>query len=1208
MSAPYIERNQTIQLFQGKYTRIRIQISGKYNIKCVAYGLPKELEITDNGVIFGTPTSYGTRSAYIIATNDYGTDSAIVNFQIERIMVDFSMEISPPFGYSLATGYKFVSNAVEALDGYTFKWNFGDGKYSDEPSPTHIYETPGTYQPSLDIHYNDIFFKSVSGSVDVHMLINESIYFEEIPPPTFAGHLNRWPFRIIYTSSKDGPHYIDLGVQYSRSYEHQNPVNKWSFLRPEWKFLDYNKNVLDHVIPTNYTKLYANEIGKINHNGEGLFVGVTGFVDFYFIDDMHNFDLVMDGLSYSTIIATLRTSGIKAKTDSINIDGDIPGYANSLATTQTPYMTLLRVPDYLRITENGIRDYINPRWKGAKQPIVAYLNWNYRYPSPFGWDDGGLDVTLFKPESVFSHAFPIASGDIIPINLEVLELDSNFTPSPTELRYEDENNFRTSGYYKGSFVIDNVDNFTTKITGSTTIEVQSLSGQFFNPYMWLSNPEAGMMTTAQYVVVPPSSGIVTSKNQNIAITKNFYMPIQTTVDFEKDPMALSGFHGVYSIAAMQFPEYHAWALDSELNFLYRIDTRGTLLCAININELVQEQNLGFLVEKQVSPISMVLDSGQNIWITLHDTVSTIKLDRWGNFLFAINPYTAMEYSFPPKPDISDEWYSQSSFYQLYSDSQPYGSITGLPHGHDNIFNDIDIKPFVEPNFVDTDTKDNVWISYSTAFSGYVMKHDPDGNLLFTYSYPVCSAPQQLVVDTSDNVWIAISNNIWESKTFVEKRSSAGVLLSTFGPFRGLNYITLDMNENLWFTHGYSWVGRIENATGNVFTTDLSGSDYTVHAADWFNPNLNTDETALEGIACDMKNRILVINSLENQVYILDGNTTKFLHKFYVNPQGLGYYIDDQQGDQYAIYNIWNKSLQASGDWTGLRWFSKYKEKLPYYIPGTLTLTLTGESVPLEFYVRKDYELFKKNENFEFGDHIKSLARVPGVYDSKHLFESFMDTIYGVSPYSHIDLGVSAFEKISNFVMNNADIDTCDIDKIYSLAREVGVDIENFNFRFPISLKRVMDYCSINQSRLYGANSVQQDYFTDLNINGNINLGDKIESLTYSVTAGDKLVLKDRTLEKYRVIETYKIEDQSEYSIQTLAEFLNLDPIEWKSYYEFYKFIPVYDNRQLEGVIDWENPQTTLRRTLSSKDYWIGDENIMDMHISYEIYKGLGLIK
>ena len=50
------------------------------------------------------------------------------------------------------------------------------------------------------------------------------------------------------------------------------------------------------------------------------------------------------------------------------------------------HMLGLKNPDNISIKENGIRDYINPRWYNAVQPIVATTNFTIPYPDP--WADG----------------------------------------------------------------------------------------------------------------------------------------------------------------------------------------------------------------------------------------------------------------------------------------------------------------------------------------------------------------------------------------------------------------------------------------------------------------------------------------------------------------------------------------------------------------------------------------------------------------------------------------------------------------------------------------------------------------------------------------------------------------------------------------------------------------------------------------------------
>jgi len=1197
MAQPFIPSKQSFELTLGEYFSDIIDYSGSGPFIWTAYGLPEGLSINvESGYIEGIPTENGNISSYILLQNSEGTYASVISFSTKSSPdTQLNFSIAPSQGYARSTIYQFTTNINKTLSAYSLLWNFGDGSISNELNPKHIYSMPGNYTVSLYAYVSSSVI-SLSSTVDVRLLLNESIYFDIVPPPSLAGHYNRYPFRVNFTSSKEGPHYIDLAAQFSRSYENQNPRNKWSFLRPEWRFLDLSGNIIDHIQPEE-TKIYCDSLGKINYEGKGFVAGVSGSAEFYFIDDIYNFDLVTSKNPYTTIIATLRTSGIRAFNDGFNTDYELPSYANSLATVSCPYMVTYRVPNYLRITENGIRDYINPRWQEAPQPILANIKYKDPYPEPFYWYDATNEVKLYDEEISFCHCVPLSS--YISLNLGTTGISSKFLPEPVQINWIDETEYKTPGYYKGTFYTDTVSCLNAAITGSIVFQIPPLSAQFYNPILWLSNPEAGLMCTAQYIYNESLSAVVTTPNMNIAVVNNFDMPLINEVDFQKDPMALSGIHGIYSIAAMQHPQYHAWACDSELNYLYRIDTRGVILCSIDINKIVEDNKLGFLSPSQVSPVSIVLDSKQNIWMTLYDTISTLKFDRWGNFLFATTPLSSTGYVFPPAPNIDPVWYTQNSYYD-YEETSPYDW---------NALNDVDLN-FLEPTGLDSDTKDNVWVTYSYFASGYLIKYDSEGGMIYSYTYPVCSCPQQIVVDKDDNVWVALSNNIWSSRECtLEKRSSSGILLSSISFIRGLNYLTLDNEQNPWFTFSYSWVGSIDVKTGNVFVTNLSGTGYTTNAANWFDPNDNTDETALEGIGCDLMGRIYVINSIENQVYVLDSYSKQFLNKFYINPQGFTFYLEDQAAPTVMSASLWNKSLQASGDWTGLRWMNKYYPSLsfPYYSNTTETLELTGISRFLNFLKHEDYDIFKKNEGFDLAEVMESYAFIPKLNESTFLFKNFLGSIYGKYPYKHDDLGVLSYEKISNFVSNNSDVDYCDIDSLYDISEKLGISSEDFRLKFPSAIKRLVDYASINQSKLFGARSLQQDYFNRPNSDGLLNRGNLIQSLNYTVTAGTPLVLKDRALNKYRLIPTGELNDQTNYTLQNLATSIGLTDNNWPSYYEFYEFLPKYNYKQLEGIIDWENPQTTLNENLSTSSYWFGPEGFLDIEFSYELYKGLGFI-
>jgi PKD repeat protein len=1189
--------DQTFEFSVGQYSSVSVEYNytGSNTLIWSAVGLPLGLSIDQHGNIYGTPTNVGSRSSYITVTDPTLRASSVIKFNIANNnstnITEFFVSPSTT-GYAGITPFQFTLTLASSLTGAYILWDFGDKSLSNQQNPSHIYEVPGQYNVVLNV-YSETQNVTLTSAINVNLLLNESIYFDFVPPPTFAGHLNRYPFTLTFTSSVSGPHYIDLAAQFSRSYQTQNPRNKWSFLRPEWRFLDLAGNPISSIVPSE-NPIYANEFGIVSDPVNGFFAGVTGTASFYFVDDIYNFDLVQSGHPYTTLIATLRTSAIRSFHDSFNADYVLPSYSNSLATASCPYTVLWRNPDNIEITENGVRDYINPRWPSAVQPLVAYTNYATPYPDP--WVDGNGASDLWNPNSyAFCHNIPV-NADPILINLVSVGFSANFVPQPTEFQWIDDTGYEVPGYYKGSFVtnISNANNVS--LSANLTYKTPVLSSQYVNPTLWISNPEAGMMANVQYIYNPALSATFDTPNLNIAQVYPFNMPIITQPDFVNDPMALSGFHGINAIASLPAPTYHAWALDSELNYLYRINTLGQILCAIDINDVVTKNNLGFLVNNQISPVGLALDGQQNIWMTLYDTVSTLKFDSAGNFLFAVTPLSSTGYTIPP--NIDPLWYDQTTYYEYREDS---------PYDHNQI-NIIDIN-YIEPTGIDTDRQNNVWVSYSSFLSGYLIKYDQNGGLLYTNSYPVCSCPQSIVVGDNDNVWIALSNNIYPSSPcYIEKRDTNGNLLSSFGPILGLNKLTLDINQNPWFTFSYSWVGSIDNTSGTIFTTNLSGTGDTTYAADWFDPNLNTDETALEGIGCDILGNVYVINSIENQIYVLDVITKQFVNKFYINPQGFTFYLNDQYQPTQMSVSLWNKSAQADGDWTGLNWYNKYANNIPQYTSTTQNITITGRSVPLNFLNFLDNNIFKANENFDLAGSMQSLAFSPALAESEFLFNNFLGSIYGKYPFKHNDVGVKMYEKIANYVSNISDIDYCNVKEIYNLAKMMDINLQDFNLNYPEEVERVINFASVNLSRLLGARSVEQDSFIHPNSQGMYNMNPKpITSLNYMVTAGIPLVLEDRSLNKYRSINTGYINCSAVYTLVDFAKYLGFTNPNWPSYYQFHQFIPNYDGTQVAGLVDWNNPQTTIKENLSSANDWFGTGNLIDTQFSYELYKGLGLI-
>jgi streptogramin lyase len=1019
---------------------------------------------------------------------------------------------------------KFIFDSGITDNSYKIVWYFGDGGSYKGNTSQHIYYSPGTYTVTMLAYPTSGSPLIQKKNIVITLHFNNSINFNFIPPPTFAGHYNRYPFRVNITAPDIHDHYVNLGCQFSRSDSPQEVPNKWSFLRPQWRFFDINGNLIQKI-KTKDTIIKINDLGDIDPNGTFV-AGVTGYADFYFSDDIYNADLAQNGLPYTTIIATLDTLNSKDFTLQSDALNQLPSYANSLASATCPHIFLWRTPDYLKVSENGIRPYANPRWSDSNIPIIVTANIHNEFPDPF-LDGNG--VKIINPDSFFVHNFPLNNLDSIYVNLQITGYDINFSPTPS-FYWTDESNYKIPGYYKGSFNFPEPSASNVQVDASLTFAIPITSYNYYNPFIWVSSLSSNQIYVTSYQKF--------KELDSISINK---VPYTKSISFTNSYSA-----NEYTIAAGHLPDYHAWVSDRNLKQIYHVSSLGQILTTVNIPSLIKNSCGVSLTGNQAEPVSLIMDGNKNVWFSLKNSLSTVKLDPYGNFLLATCP-------------------------PIYDPTVSSGGT---------------------PTHMETNSLNDVYVSYSSLASGFLVRYSSDGSVINVSGsiYNRNLAPKQIVSASSDSnggdTWQCIYSN--NSKDYIIQKkswdnnllfydSNSAIYAASYGPFLNVNHLTLDKDYNLWFTFNNQSLGKITNSTYALSTIEVFNEYSSL-----FTPN----SSSVKGLVTDFSGKIFVINSTESQVYVIDGEQMTITDSFYV------------------------KNLSTfSGDCNGFNWINKYRSSAPEFFDQEIYQTISGSSNYLNFYTDKaqEYGLFKINENYDLAQTLKDHAFTPKLIESSVLFNEFFPAIFGKKPFNTNDLGVELYEKISNFSLNHNDIDTCGLDQLYNNAQMVDLITDDFRLNYPPELLRLMHLASINQTRLWGGQLKGGLQFSSKDQNGFFNRGSLISSFSYRVTGGIPLVLKNKTLyDPCKLIYTGRINGYRYYSLDTLAQYLKL-PTAWRNQYEFYSYIPSVSGDYLGGIIDWNNPQTTINFENPTIEYWSGKEGVLETSFAYELYKGLNLL-
>ena len=1070
----------------------------------------------------------------------------IKNFTGVYSTSSYSLPITP-FTF-LPTG---VTDIGKQYSNKKFLWDFGDSTTSKSVTATHWYSLPGSYTVTLyliDALGNGVI-DSFKQTVDVYdyipdnfvvstsgTWINESSHFDNyFTISRFNSWRNYDKFVVdgykfnLYAENTNAP-LLDVKAYESQTYSHLLPYA--GFFQRYWNAYinDYEKVPASTVTTTSvelYCKLSGSQIiNCVSTDFGSCFAGTSGIADVYFVDDFT-----------SDNIATIFISP-----DNINLSDytlSEGGFDNKL--TKSKYQVIQQIPknifyktvpqgnvDNISITSNGIPSFTidTNQFVGTRIPFVVRLQDADNFPVKY------LNIlTLLSGASTLSaHRIDvdlICNGSAVS-GVTVTADFGNLTATSL-----------SGGYFKGYIeCLTECEN--------TYVEVSLFADETYEEIsqVWVLQPESKYIHSTQFY-----SDLLVNTQQ------------------------LTGASAVAKIP--DGPENgSAWVVDADIDKIVKYSITGTLLSSFSLSAMQLSGGgtvnlLGAL--SSAAPSYVVLDGNKDVWVTLFDAVSTIKINQSTGKIDAV-----------AVPQLTNTFLSDISSYNALSGFAGDNSLT--------------------PSCVDTDSQNNIWVTYNNPISSYIIKYTTTGSVLSTIAVPAGYSADTLVVDKNDDVWVVYKNYLLTVSALTDYDDNIKLINNQTGAISAVTVggyigdVTLDTLSNIWFTQNKNTIVKLVPSTLGLTSYTLSSS-----------PNNATNYLSdMEGIGGVDDNNVFVINTVDKLIYNFKPSVTTIVTVSAV--------------PDLTISSGENK-LFAVGDWTGSRWLVKY----------VIESTLVGASNTFNINpATGKYSIGKINENVDFTEMYKSYIFQEALMDKPILFDDFIGTIVGNIDSSSNSLGKRVYEKIANFVDNTYNPQTCNIPALVGLYQQFGQNMTQFDqskFAYPADMARLLDLFSIKQSKLWGARNVTaENYDKRGTVNSDtygINLGDKLDFFTTILTAGSAstpIVAYEKFSEKYKLLNTdvlsgnyseFKNVALQTYALSTYSNYwgwglvlpsdYTLDELD-KSYI-FYDYIPTPAGNQVEGTINWDDSLTTISENLSTQADWQG---IMENMLTYQLFKGMKL--
>jgi len=1131
---------------------------------------------------------------------------------------------------------------AQLIDNMTY-WDFGDGTFKIGLTASHFYKTPGSYNIKATFYDLDGEPNTVStattpttattpATVTVINALPDKIVFEPFIP---AGSLGIYtlpagkctePLKIYrYNSWQNDPYLLKnnysimlyaSGSRSSFMSLSSYYTSKWSHLKSYFGFLQKYTTpdkvetfkIIDSTATTSVS-VYAerapagDKLLFYNFPKTGTaFAGTTGSTEglnVVFTDQ--KFNTGSDKLVF--LYANFDTRGF-LELDKQNIERNfdiekIPyGYINF--PTQASYLkTVFNPAETLAITSNGITVEGRPqtvgpvsgellhsfsiypvKWCNTQIPFVVTFkdkdNFTTKcYPPITAVKFDGSDPTEINTMSI--GLFKYAGQDPVSVFTET----STFRVTSVQFTINNKvPSFENSGSYYSGILKHESETTTVVLCASVLIKDNPLISQG-TPYGFAG--QRGFKKVRRFQKEPiynNCSGIT-----DFSLTGNYETystPTSSTIAISIAPLK------TYSMGEID----RVWVADADEDRVFVYTLSGTLMTTIKLSavptytgEFTAPTVADYLGElDSASPSNIAIDRQGNAWISLYDAVSVIRYNPRLNLVDRV--------AAPKFRDLN----------VAFTDPAQYISNKDFLSGYMG-------ESLLLPSCIDTDLDSKIVVGYSHPVSGFIARYNDLGAIDLFIEIPQLYSLQELFVDRNNNI-IAFAKNLTENYSdpfrindVLYKWNSSGELLSGYPRyFNFLGNISIDLEQNLWAHHDFCKVSKI-TPQGIVSELFVGNSNYD-----------SRYYQGIDGIGLDTEGYMWVLHNFDGRIYFYPTTNTAQIplsSLFYTSLPDIQLSAPDGQQAFYSVF----------GDWTGIRWLNKYAttiNPLPRIIRGKSNLFDIYNLTPI---------INKQNENFDLKSTLKSYVLQESLFDKSLLWDDFVGQIVGGIDSPPESLGKTIYEKIANFSSNVSDPDTCNIPSLKSLTVSKGLPFYDFTTGYPSKLMRAVDILSINHSKLYGTRAHKQETFvlSACDFSTDTNLGSNIDISTGSFIVGEPIIAYDIFNNSFRVIENTVVPTTdnivpkfgSPYPLSgvnynwgwnlvtgNIAE----SGIDIKPYYAFYSFIPNKKVEMVDGIIDFNNPQTTIAPKVSSYNEWTKFGGIMERVISRSLYEGLDLIK